>query len=40
MIIYGIKFYTIVGHMREILMCYISTIERAKERGISYRIET
>jgi len=41
MIIYGIKFYTIVGHMREILMCYISTIEeRAKERGISYGIET
>jgi hypothetical protein len=27
MIIYGIYLYTIVGHMREILMCYISTKE-------------
>jgi hypothetical protein len=38
---YGIYLYTIIGHMREILMRYISTIEEwVKERAISYGIET
>jgi hypothetical protein len=31
----------VVGHMREIFICYISTIrERAKEHVINCRVET
>jgi hypothetical protein len=40
MIIYEIYLYIIIGYMKKILMCYISTIEEgSKERVISYEIE-
>jgi hypothetical protein len=41
MILYGIYLYIIVGHIREILICYTynSIVKRVQERIISWRIE-
>jgi hypothetical protein len=41
MVIYGLYLYIIVGYMRDILMCCISTMgERIEERVISCKVET
>ena len=41
MVVYELYLYIIVGYMREILMCCVSTIgERAEERVISCKVET
>jgi len=37
----GLYLYIIIGYMREILMCYISTVgEWVEERVISCKVET
>ena len=41
MVVYGLHFYIIIGYMRGILTCCISTVgEQVEERVISCKVET